>query len=339
MTALTQYAKLESWGLWRPDTEAQRRDVAVSFGEATLIIRDNAGRPLAHWSLPAVERLNPGERPAVFAPDEAATETLEIDDDTMIDAIEQVRKSVARQRPHPGRLRWLGLGISVSLVVGLGVFWLPNAVRHQAMNAVPETKRAEIGAALLGNLQRLTGTACRDPLGVQSLRRLTTRVLGEGSGAQVIVVPDGVRTIAALPGNVFVMNKALVEDYEEPAVPAGYLLAAMDMAEDTDPLRGLIDFVGLSSTFQLLTTGDLPNSALRAYAEQLVVEDSFHVDIDSLSAKFTQAQITARPFAFAVDITGETTIDLIEADVILSDTRPAILSDGDWVALQGICGG
>ncbi len=339
MTALTQYAKLESWGLWRPDTEAQRRDVAVSFGEATLIIRDNAGRPLTHWSLPAVERLNPGERPAVFAPDDTATETLEIDDDIMIDAIEKVRKTIAKQRPHPGRLRWLGLGISLSLVVGLGVFWLPNAVRQQALSAVPDSKRAEIGAALLGNLQRLTGTACRDPLGIQSLGRMATRVLGTGTDTQVIIVPDGIRSVTVLPGDIVVMNKALVEDYEDPAVPAGFLLAATDMADRRDPLRDLIDHVGLNSTFQLLTTGDLPNSALRSYAETIVSTDTLEVNTETLASRFATAQIAAQPFAYAIDITGESTADLLPNSVTATLNAPQILSDGDWVALQGICGG
>ena len=56
-TALTEYARLESGGLWKAGPDAQRREVVVSFGEATLVLSDTAGRPLTHWSLPAVERL------------------------------------------------------------------------------------------------------------------------------------------------------------------------------------------------------------------------------------------------------------------------------------------
>ena len=43
MTALKQYQRLESVGVWRPDPEAQRRNVTVSFGDASLAISDNAG--------------------------------------------------------------------------------------------------------------------------------------------------------------------------------------------------------------------------------------------------------------------------------------------------------
>ena len=80
MTALKQYDRLEATGLWRPAPQDQRREVVLTFGDATLVISDNAMRPLAHWSLAAINRSNPGERPAIFLPGPDAAETLEIDD-------------------------------------------------------------------------------------------------------------------------------------------------------------------------------------------------------------------------------------------------------------------
>ena len=120
MTALNEFARLETTGLWRPEAEAQRREVVVSLGETTLIIMDGAGRPLAHWSLPAIQRLNPGHRPADYSPEPQGGETLELADDTVIDAIEKVRRSIDRRRPHPGRLRTGGsLTILAALAVGV----------------------------------------------------------------------------------------------------------------------------------------------------------------------------------------------------------------------------
>jgi len=40
-----------------------------------------------------------------------------------------------------------------------------------------------------------------------------------------------------------------------------------------------------------------------------------------------------------LDITGETTLPLIEADALRTDTPRPSLSDTAWVSLQGICGG
>ena len=60
MTALPEYQRLECSGLWRDGPGAQRREVIVAFGDATLVIADaRSDRALAHWSLPAVLRLQP----------------------------------------------------------------------------------------------------------------------------------------------------------------------------------------------------------------------------------------------------------------------------------------
>ena len=55
MTALKEYDRLECTGLWRSGPADQRREVAVSFGEATLVLTDMQNRALAHWSLAAID--------------------------------------------------------------------------------------------------------------------------------------------------------------------------------------------------------------------------------------------------------------------------------------------
>ena len=40
MTALSKYQRLESAGLWRQDADAQRRDVVVNLGDASLVLSD-----------------------------------------------------------------------------------------------------------------------------------------------------------------------------------------------------------------------------------------------------------------------------------------------------------
>jgi hypothetical protein len=57
-------------------------------------------------------------------------------------------------------------------------------------------------------------------------------------------------------------------------------------------------------------------------------------------AGFAQWQVRARPYAYAEDITGETTVTLIEADPFAGTAPPPpLLSDADWLRLQEICGG
>lgn len=337
MTALKEFARLESGGLWRPDPEAQRREVVLSFGDATLVIADTAGRALTHWSLPAIERLNPGTRPALFTPDPDGVETVEIADDMMIDAIEKVRKTIQRARPHPGRLRNLGLLATAAVIAGAAFFWLPDALVRQAQSVVPPVKRSEIGASLLGHIQRLTGPSCRSPLGAQALARLHARVLGPDAGGQVVVVPGGPEIALYLPGGIIVMNRDLIEDTEDPAVVAGYILAAAGQLRQQDPLQSLLHHAGVATTAKLLTTGDLPADTLRAYAEALMTHPPTLAPDDVLLPLFETAQVPSTPFAYALDVTGESTIGLIEADPMAGQSAPELLSDGEWISLQGIC--
>jgi len=338
MTALTEFARLESVGLWRSAPDAQRREVGVSFGNATLVISDTAGRPLTHWSLPAIERLNIGERPAVFSADADQVETLEISDDLMIDAMEKVRKTVKRRRAKPGRLRNVGVLAVVAAMVGVGVFWLPDALIRQAQSVVPPVQRAEIGATLLGHIQRVTGPRCRSPLGSRSLDKLYTRVLGPGASGQVVVVPDGPETAIYLPGGLIVMNRDLVEDTEDPAVVAGHIIAAAAQARTADPLAVLLEEAGIGTTLTLLTTGEIDPDVLRSYAETLFVDPPARATDAVLLELFDERRVPSTPFAYGVDITGETTLGLIEADPMEGVPVPQILTDADWISLQGICG-
>lgn len=339
MTALKEYARLESTGLWRPTPDAQRREVGLSFGEATLVISDNVNRPLAHWSLPAISRLNPGADPALFSPDPDGTETLEISDDLMVDAIETVRQSLARQRARPGRLRQTAIAGTVVVTLCLAIFWLPGALARQTLSMVPPAKRSEIGATVLGHLQRLTGPSCRNPLSTLALGRLKQRLLGPDAPGQILVLPDGLDQPVYLPGGIVLLPREMVETAKEPAVVAGHVLNAALSRAKADPLAPVLEAAGLSATLRLLTTGEVPTALLQDYAAALVTRPPLRAGPEILGPGFEQAQVPLSPWAYALDPTGETVSALLAADWLQGGTAPPILSDGDWVALQGVCRG
>ena len=337
MTALKEYERLEATGLWRPGPEEQRREVIVSIGDATLVISDLQDRALTHWSLAALVRQNPGELPARYSPDGDPGETLEFDADesAMIDAVERLRRAVERSRAHPGRLRFLGAGLSILAVLALAVFWLPVAMISYSVSVVPDITRGEIGRALLGRIERLAGSTC-----VNSHSRSALAALAKRTGvAHVVVVPGGIRDTLHLPGGFFVLNKTLIEDHEDPAVPAGYILAERVRAQDTDPLFDLLEYAGTSAAFRLITTGQISEEVLDAYAEHLATETPTRPDTDALLAEFGRFSLTSKPYAYARDITGETTLNLIEGDPTTGATSDTVLPDGTWLRLQSICGG
>ncbi len=340
MTALREYQRLEASGLWRASPDDQRSDVIVSIGDATLVISDFRENPLAHWSLAAIQRANPGKRPAIYHPDGDPGETLELPDTEpdMIAAIEKLRAAVERRRPHPGRLRLVMLVASFLAVAALAVFWLPGAARDHAVGVVPDVKRVEIGKALLDRLQRMTGPVCHTPEGRAALTQLARRLPAKDRPGRLEVVRGGVQTTVRLPGGTILINRDLVEDFEEPDVVAGYIVAERLRAEASDPFARLLDHAGLWATLRLLTTGALEPATLDAYAQHLLTAPRPGLDTDALLHGFRRLGVRSTPYAYALDISGETTLGLIEADPFANAAPEPVLSDADWLRLQGICG-
>ncbi len=336
MTALPEYERLETSGIWREGDDAQRRDVVVSFGDATLVLADHNDTPITHWSLPAVVRLNPGNHPAIYSPDADGSETLEISDEVMIEAIERVHKIIARRRARPGRLRWLLMAGTSAALVGAGVFWLPDALINYTASLIPEVKRNDISRSLLVQTSRVTGAPCVTPTSTRALRKLEQRLnLGH---EQLFVVPTGVKDTVHLPNGTILINRALVEDFEEPEVLAGFVIAEALRAKNTDPLETMLHESGLLSAVKLLTTSEIDKDTLNAYGAALLRAEHIPVSDDDLLAAFEAVKIRAAPYALAIDISGETTIGLIEADPFAKTLPTPVLPDGDWIGLQAACG-
>lgn len=337
MTALSKYDRIEATGLWRAQKDAQRREVIVSVGDATLVISDLNDRAVTHWSIAAVERAPDTEGRAVFYPDGDPGETLELaaDEAEMVDAIDTLRQAVARARPRPGRLRWLGAAVSLSVVVGVSVIWLPGALVDHALRVVPPVKEAEIGAALLARIERVSGPRCRSAEARGALVALAQRA----GAARVIIVPGGVREALALPGGTVLLNRTLVEDFEAPDVAAGYALVEQVRSAANPPLRALLEHAGLRASATLLTTGEVPDGALDAFTEVQLSRFTSALPASAVLPAFEAAQLRSTPYARARDISGEQTLELIEADPMAGQSPDPVMPDRDWLQLQAICEG
>lgn len=337
MTALPEYERLEASGLWRAGPQAQRREVIVSFGDATLVIADpRSMTALAHWSLAAADRRNPGKMPALYAPGADAPEELELDDPVMVAAIEKLHARLAARRPRPGRLRGALLAGGLAFVLGLGFFWLPGETKRHTAAVLPPSAREEIGQAALADLARLTGAPCGGAAEAAALARLADRV-APGAGLRLVVLPDPLAGLRLLPGRIVAVGAPLLEDHETADVLAGHLLAALLAAEAEDPLRPLLDFVGLGATFRLLTGGHLPQAALAGYGEVLLPVPDRDLPADALVARFAAAGVALAPYAAALPDAGRA--EELRARDPFAGTVPPVpaLADADWVLLQSIC--
>ena len=335
MTVLEAYQRLEAEGVWRADEDAQRRDVIVAIGDATLTITDQHETALAHWSLPAIRRLNPGERPALFSPGSDAPETLEIADGTMIDALSKVLKAIRRKGRHPGRLRIIGIATALAAVILATFFWLPGALASYATGILPDAARVSMGRSMTGHIRQLTGAPCETGPGRRALEILSARLFPDKQ-LRIEILPSALSTTQHLPGGTLLVSHTLVEDYETPDVLAGFLLVENLRRTNNDPLERTLRHAGLFGAFRILTTGELKNETLKAHAERLIAEVPVPVPAGELATVAQAAGVSLANYAQAVG--GDIEAAARAMQNVDTDTTP-LLGDGDWLALQQICEG
>jgi hypothetical protein len=340
MTALKKYQRLECSGLWRETPQDQRREVLVRLGEATLTLSDpRSGEAVSHWSLPAIERVNRGELPAVFAPGDDALESLELSEPDMVAALDSVRAALKAAEARPGRLRGLILGATALGVVALAALWLPGALVSHTASVVPPAQRAEIGQRVLDDLSRVTGTSCDNQLGLQALAGLSDRVFGPVDTPILYVMPEGVTQPLHLPGDVIVLPRSLIEQSNGPEAAAGAALVERLRSRQTDPIIPLLQHAGLKATFQLLTTAELSDAAIAGYGEAVLRAVPEPVDTATMIRAFEAAQVPATAYAAAVDPDGTSLAALVAGDPYKGLAPSPLIPDESWIALQGICGG
>ncbi len=300
-TVLEQYQRLEAEGIWRSDPDAQRLDVIVAIGEATLTLSDQNERVLTHWSLAALNRTNPGTRPAVYTPGADARDTLEIADPEMIDALEKVLKAIRKGRAHPGRLRVsMLIGFSV-LVLLLLVLWMPGAVTRYAASILPDVAGDAIGEDVLVQMHRVAGPPCDQSAGLEALTVLKNRLIPDAE-REIVILPSALTGTAHLPGGRILVDHRLVEDVDTPNVIANAVIAENARYEAGRPVEDMLAVLGVGSALRLLTTGVVSEAALAEYAAHLINQG-------------TEAE---------------------SVDTAPDDSGP-VLSDGSWIALQQIC--
>lgn len=340
MTALKRYLKLESPGLWRDAPQDQRRNVTVSFGETSLVLTDpKTDLALSHWSLPAVERRNPGETPALFAPGKDAHETLELDDPDMILALETVQVALATRRPRPGRLRSSILGATSIAILALAVLWLPGALIKHIAAVVPAAKRAEIGERALREVVRLTGTPCAQALGQKAMAEMSERLFGPLNTPILLAVNNGASPALHLPGDVILLSRSLFDAQNGPQAAAGAALVEQARSAARDPLIPLLEFAGLVPTLQLLTTGELPDSALAGYGEVVIKATPLPLSDEAMVAVFAKAGVPTTPYAATLGTSDPVAQSLASKDPFKDVPLPALMPDDAWVSLQAICDG
>ncbi|MYA89360.1 MAG: hypothetical protein F4X97_13090 [Boseongicola sp. SB0662_bin_57] len=333
MTVLAKYQRLEAEGIWRRSPGEQRRDVIVSVGKTTITISTPTEITLTHWSLPAMERMNPGHMPALYCPEGDASETLELAEDAFVEAVERVLESVRRRQGRSGRVRrFFAIGLLIA-VLGGAALWLPGAIARHTASLLPDVARASIGTSLLSEMDRMTGPPCDAPSGIRALEHLQDRLFGVRA-VRLVVLPSTLPESAHLPGGTILLAHKLLKEMETPEILAVHVLAEDIRRGYSDPVARLLHVAGIKAVLVLLTQGTVPDEAVARMAEHVVTTVPSPVPTDVLKDRVTAVGMTIRDSANLDDAPDQSTATVAAA--VAPATLP-ILDDGHWIALQGIC--
>jgi hypothetical protein len=140
-----------------------------------------------------------------------------------------------------------------------------------------------------------------------------------------------------LPGDVIILPRRLIEQANGPEAAAGAALVERLRSRNRDPIVPLLEYAGLRATVQLLTTAELPDSALAGYGEALLRSAPAALPDTSVLSAFEAAQVPATPYALAV--TPDSNTGLATNDPYKGLAPSPLISDESWIALQGICNG
>ena len=334
MTALKEYDRLECTGLWRSGPAEQRREVAVSFGEATIVLTDMQNRPLAHWSLAAIVLKKHSGNKVILRPGSDSGESLEISDRTMLEALTKVQKAIERSRPHPGRLRLI-LALSIVIVVGMvAAIWGPQAVINYVSTVLPEVKRVQLGDALAQRIGQLAGPYCSNLEGVNTTQKLADR-LDTNKKMRLLVLPGQHELPVILPGHKVILFENMVTASDDPEVTAGYILLALAAYEHKDPLQAYLEQAGPLLSLSLVASNDLSDTQINQLAKIALSQPLTPPPQAALLNLFTTSKVSSS--AFARIKSSQKAQGLITQDPFLAGSSYPVLTDGAWLGLQAIC--
>ena len=333
MTALKEYDRLECTGLWRSGPAEQRREVAVSFGEATIVLTDMQNCALAHWSLAAINIQKHGDT-ATLHPGSGPDESLEISDRVMLEALAKVHKAIERNRPHPGRLR-LVLALATVIIFGMvSVIWGPKAIISYASTVAPQAKRVQLGDALAQRIGQLVGPYCSSPKGTQTAQKLADR-LNTDRTLRLLVLRGQRALPIILPGGTVILFENMLTASDDPAVTAGYILSALAAFDHRDPLPAYLDKAGPFTSLNLIASNNLSNTQVDQLAKIALSQPLTPPPQTALLNLFSTAKISSSPFARVK--AGTEVYGLMAQDPFLAGSPYPVLADGAWLGLQEIC--
>ena len=335
MAKLSDFVRLETHGVWRDSAADPGTRVVALLNEKSLTLVSTNNRPLAHWSIDAVRRINPGETPALFTPDESGDERIELADELFVSVLQELVDPKPEETDESEPQRWLGRAVAGALVVAVcgGLFLASDRIAGGMAGLIPVAKRLQISERILTHLTESVGPECHSAAGANALSVLERRLF---AGEKSIRVIRGMSPATVhLPGNILILSSAVLARNSQSVVVAGHLLEEYLRSEQVDTMAELLRFAGISAAAKLTFRDSVDDAVLRRFAGTLISGQPAEISESALLEQFQRVRIPSSPFARATNSFGL----LLARDPYKGSRFRPLLDDSAWLDLKGICQG
>lgn len=344
---------------------SRRRQVTLTLGDALEIAED--GEAPVRWTYADIRRADsPAGILRLASTSAAPLARLEIRDTALAaDLTARCLRLDEHQTTRGGVAKIVGWSVAAAVsIVCVVLFGVPLAADRLAP-LVPKPVERRIGDAAEVQVKAIFGrSVCEDPAGKAAFTKLVNR-LRDAAGLDddsmtAGVLPTSVPNAFALPGGKVFVLRGLLDKAENPDELAGILAHELGHLKHHDNMRGLIYNGGTSFLIGLLF-GDVTGSSAVIFASRSLVEASYSREAETAADTFAIEIMHAlgrspKPAAeLMFRITGKeggSGLTNILASHPLTEDRlarmtkedrpvsgPPLLTDKEWQALKGICGG
>jgi len=342
----------------------RRRQVTLALGDALEIAED--GEAPVRWAYADIRRADgPAGVLRLACTSASSLARLEIRDAALAaDVTARCLHLDEQQTTRRGTAKIVGWSVAAAVsIVCVVLFGVPLAADRLAP-LVPKPVERRIGDAAEVQMKTIFGrSVCEDPAGKAAFTKLVNRLrdaAGLDDTMTAGVLPTSVPNAFALPGGKVFVLKGLLDKAESPDELAGILAHELGHLKHHDNMRGLIYNGGTSFLIGLLF-GDATGSSAVIFASRSLVEASYSREAETGADTFAIEIMHAlgrspKPAAeLMFRITGKeggSGLTTILASHPLTEDRlarmtkedrpasgPPLLTDKEWQALKGICGG
>tara|TARA_S200000501_G_C20684802_1_gene682432 strand:+ start:50 stop:937 length:888 start_codon:yes stop_codon:yes gene_type:complete len=216
MTALKKYTRLETTGLWKASPNEEPVEVIVSIGSSSLVLSGLDENPLSHWSLLSIKCLSKSNSNSVFSPDSIVTETLEIEDKDMTEALLLITSQESRS---PKRRVII---IPVILLLALICFfflitYIPTNLKSLTSSVISSEQELRIIKPLLSNHTMAAGPTCQTEQGQIALKNLLLLQNENSTNLSITILKNQTSGILHLPSGNIILSGSFINSLKEPS--------------------------------------------------------------------------------------------------------------------------